>query len=319
MRVPIHVIPRCIDPTVFDGVERPDPFPAEAAARSPLAVRLPAHARKVGEPPAQGVRRAHRAGRSGRDAHARRRRTGSRRVPRRGARARHRASHVLSRRAVARRHQRLVPARRRFRVRVAFRDVRAGHRRGALVGAARRGFRGRHGRLAADRQRPDRHSRAARDRTSERRTGASPAKLRRFCASRRGDTRSGRPRGVSPASVRASAAPFAATTRPSSRRASIACARVTARAIAPSFPSLAGPRCTPRPRRSARCARPPSSTETVRRQPGWDDIELVRTELAGARRRPRGSTRRNVPRRRRHSPRGRERPRTRSRRQRCSP
>ncbi len=31
VRVPIHVIPRCIDPTVFDGVERPDPFPAEAA------------------------------------------------------------------------------------------------------------------------------------------------------------------------------------------------------------------------------------------------------------------------------------------------
>jgi 1,2-diacylglycerol 3-alpha-glucosyltransferase len=31
VRVPIHVIPRCIDPTVFDGVERPDPFPRSAS------------------------------------------------------------------------------------------------------------------------------------------------------------------------------------------------------------------------------------------------------------------------------------------------
>lgn len=30
VRVPIHVIPRCIDPTVFDGRERPDPFPQSA-------------------------------------------------------------------------------------------------------------------------------------------------------------------------------------------------------------------------------------------------------------------------------------------------
>ena len=30
VHVPIHVIPRCIDPTVFDGVERPDPFPQVA-------------------------------------------------------------------------------------------------------------------------------------------------------------------------------------------------------------------------------------------------------------------------------------------------
>ena len=30
VRVPIHVIPRCIDPLVFDGVERPDPFPLVA-------------------------------------------------------------------------------------------------------------------------------------------------------------------------------------------------------------------------------------------------------------------------------------------------
>jgi 1,2-diacylglycerol 3-alpha-glucosyltransferase len=30
VRVPIHVIPRCIDPTVFDGVDRLDPFPKVA-------------------------------------------------------------------------------------------------------------------------------------------------------------------------------------------------------------------------------------------------------------------------------------------------
>jgi glycosyltransferase involved in cell wall biosynthesis len=30
VRVPIHVIPRCIDPSVFDGVDRPDPFPQTA-------------------------------------------------------------------------------------------------------------------------------------------------------------------------------------------------------------------------------------------------------------------------------------------------
>jgi len=30
VRVPIHVIPRSIDPTVFDGFERPDPFPTAA-------------------------------------------------------------------------------------------------------------------------------------------------------------------------------------------------------------------------------------------------------------------------------------------------
>jgi glycosyltransferase involved in cell wall biosynthesis len=30
VRVPIHVIPRCIDPTVFDGLERSDPFPVTA-------------------------------------------------------------------------------------------------------------------------------------------------------------------------------------------------------------------------------------------------------------------------------------------------
>ena len=36
VHVPIHVIPRCIDPTVFDGVERPDPFPEVAQRGSRL-------------------------------------------------------------------------------------------------------------------------------------------------------------------------------------------------------------------------------------------------------------------------------------------
>ncbi|HEX6274105.1 MAG TPA: glycosyltransferase [Polyangiaceae bacterium] len=45
VRVPIHVIPRCIDPTVFDGVERPDPF-AKTAPRGHRLLCVCRHTRE---------------------------------------------------------------------------------------------------------------------------------------------------------------------------------------------------------------------------------------------------------------------------------
>jgi glycosyltransferase involved in cell wall biosynthesis len=45
VRVPIHVIPRCIDPTVFDGVDRSDPFP-EVAPRGHRLLCICRHTRE---------------------------------------------------------------------------------------------------------------------------------------------------------------------------------------------------------------------------------------------------------------------------------
>src|SRR5262245_18901042 len=45
VRVPIHVIPRCIDPAIFDGSERPDPYP-EVAPRGQRLLCICRHTRE---------------------------------------------------------------------------------------------------------------------------------------------------------------------------------------------------------------------------------------------------------------------------------